>query len=74
MMRFAFGLFFGPYLGLVVDCLDYWPSVNNADASNLAELLSILVFLLVFLGVPAIGGYVVVGQMIKEYGVCTMLM
>ena len=47
----------------------YGPTTQIVDTSRFAQKL----MWLIFFGTPAIGGFVVVGQMLKEYGNCVRL-
>ena len=68
MMWLVFGSVLGPLMRSAITP----PRSERMQNSNVSGEMSMITTLL-FYGVPAIGGLVVVGQMITEYGVCNRL-
>ena len=71
MMWLVFGIIFGPYFEAVLS----WQRLVEVFIGQSGPLKEFgnLIMSWGCLGVPAIGGFVVVGQMLKAYGSCTLL-
>lgn len=71
MMWLVFGIFFGP----LFEVSYYWHGVteNSERERDALDALASEIIFLGLVGCPAIGGFVVVGQMMKAYGTCTLL-
>ncbi|KAI4160781.1 MAG: hypothetical protein LQ342_005494 [Letrouitia transgressa] len=71
MSWLVLGIFYGPVIEITTT--QRWSMELEKDPAiqeSLGFILSSLVIVL-FLAAPAIGGFVVVGQMLKDYGSCT---
>lgn len=68
MTWYCFGVLLGPYLKVIMDGLVITP-LDAAESSKTSTSISFVLVILLY-ATPAIGGFVVVGQEIRQYGIC----
>ena len=72
MLWLIFGIIVGAIIGPMSDVLEGRPVLNALDrySGTSLQAINLSIYYAVLYSAPAIGGYVVVGQMMKDYGVC----